>query len=501
MKSKFILIAIILIGSILRLYKLGDIPQGIYVDEPSLGFNTYTILKYGVDEHNVPFPLSFRAFGEYKLPGYIYLSVPFVAAFGLNAFSIRLLSALAGIAGIYGTYLVTKQLSNNKKELVPLLAALFFALSPWSIHLSRAAFEANVALTLTIFATFFFLKFTHTHKTYQSILSVSLFLLSLYTYNSARLFAPAFVIILLWLHLNSLRKKETAIYVALFTLGCLPAMFGIVSGGDGNRLKTVFELGNKQYMLGPILGTIEKYFTHFSGEFLFFNGDYSARQTLRELGVMFFPQLPFLLYGLYTSAKEKSKSTIILFSWLLLAPIPSALATPVPHALRSLTMLAPLMIFTAIGVGAIYDNDRKNIFRKVGFISVCSLVLIFSFATYLHVYYGHYPTKTAWDWNEDKTLLGKYLAENNIQANKIYIEAEIIDTPIFIKFFNATLNKSYDQSKYIYFNNLSEVAPEDGDMVIINGWKGTPGNLTNVQNLTISNDSIAYKVGYWKTSE
>lgn len=46
-----LLIFIIVLSGVLRLYKLSDIPVGLYADEASIGYNAYSILKTGRDEH------------------------------------------------------------------------------------------------------------------------------------------------------------------------------------------------------------------------------------------------------------------------------------------------------------------------------------------------------------------------------------------------------------------------------------------------------------------
>src|SRR4030043_1321992 len=94
---KKILFLIILFALILRLFKIDSYPPSLTWDETSLGYNAYSILTSGYDEHGEFLPLArFIAFGDYKPPGYIYAAVPSVILFGLKEFSVRLPSALAG---------------------------------------------------------------------------------------------------------------------------------------------------------------------------------------------------------------------------------------------------------------------------------------------------------------------------------------------------------------------------------------------------------------------
>src|SRR3989344_5210772 len=99
MKNLFI-IAIIILAAILSLYKLGEVPSGLYQDETAIGYNAYSLLETGKDEHGVSYPLYFKSFGDYKLPVYIYLTAFSVKTFGLTGFAVRLPSAVFGILSV-----------------------------------------------------------------------------------------------------------------------------------------------------------------------------------------------------------------------------------------------------------------------------------------------------------------------------------------------------------------------------------------------------------------
>ena len=51
-----------------NLVDLSASPPGLYVDEASIGYNAWTMARFGVDEHGIHVPLFFEAFGEYKNP-------------------------------------------------------------------------------------------------------------------------------------------------------------------------------------------------------------------------------------------------------------------------------------------------------------------------------------------------------------------------------------------------------------------------------------------------
>ncbi|MBU0570240.1 glycosyltransferase family 39 protein, partial [Patescibacteria group bacterium] len=164
---KLCLFIILLVATFLRLWKLGSIPSHLTPDEASLGYNAYSILKTGRDEYGKFLPIIFKSFGDYKPGFYIYLTVPFVAIFGLTEFAVRLPGALAGVVAVWLIYKIVKILSfrftslqndnetrklenGNKHSLrqgqwkLEILTAFLLAVSPWHIHFSRGAWEVNV---------------------------------------------------------------------------------------------------------------------------------------------------------------------------------------------------------------------------------------------------------------------------------------------------------------------------------------------------------------------
>jgi len=92
--SFLLILAIFLVGTFLRFYNLGIVPNSMEWDEVSWGYNAYSILRTGKDEYGVSLPISFKAFGDYKQPVYVYSEVIPIAIFGLNSFAVRFPSAL-----------------------------------------------------------------------------------------------------------------------------------------------------------------------------------------------------------------------------------------------------------------------------------------------------------------------------------------------------------------------------------------------------------------------
>ena len=98
-----------LLGLVLRLAFLGQIPQGLHRDEAFLGYNAYSILKTGSDISGNFLPIHLESF-YFSPNGYSYFSIPFILIFGLNSFSIRLASFLFGSLTIPLIYFLSVKL-------------------------------------------------------------------------------------------------------------------------------------------------------------------------------------------------------------------------------------------------------------------------------------------------------------------------------------------------------------------------------------------------------
>jgi len=84
-KPALYLVLILVLAVFLRFYKIGQVPPSLNWDEVAMGYNAYSILKTGQDEWGRKFPLlGFESFGEYKLPVFVYATIPGVWLFGLN---------------------------------------------------------------------------------------------------------------------------------------------------------------------------------------------------------------------------------------------------------------------------------------------------------------------------------------------------------------------------------------------------------------------------------
>jgi len=81
--------------SLIHLVGLSNIPPGLSNDEANIGYEAWSIATTGKDQWGNFFPIVFQGFGNWSLPVYIYLTVPFVWILGPTVPAVRAVSALS----------------------------------------------------------------------------------------------------------------------------------------------------------------------------------------------------------------------------------------------------------------------------------------------------------------------------------------------------------------------------------------------------------------------
>ena len=391
-KKSVLLLIIIIIGGALRFYQLGAVPVSVDWDEAALGYNAYSIMQTGRDEYGEFMPVVLKSFGDYKPALYSYLAIPGIKIFGLNAFSIRLPSAIFGLLMVWATYFLVHELfkrettqnqTQNYAELLALVSALLLAVSPWHIQFSRTGFEANIGLALNMFTVLLFVKAFK--RPILLPFSAAFSALSIYSYQSEKIFVPVLVAALVLIYRKEIFRLPKKYIISSLIVGVIvisPMILYLVSNNDAlsrargslltanqttllkdNIIRIEVDIEQKDY-LGLVFdnrrvlylrSAFVGYFSHFDLNWLFVSGD-SARHHAPGVGLLYLWEFPFLFIGFYALlfsryfTKENKKGKLLLFSWFLLAPVPAAFTNDVPHAVRTLNFLPTFQVFTAIGI-------------------------------------------------------------------------------------------------------------------------------------------------------
>ncbi len=453
MSKKILLIFILLVATILRLVQITNFPAGLNADEAALGYNAYSLMKTGRDEHGHPWPVNLESFGDFKPAGYTYILIPFIKLFGLNEFSVRLPSAIFGILAVYLVYKLAKSTVGSEHFIAAVLA-----FSPWHIQFSRGGWEVNVASTLILLAVYQFTLWLES-KSYR-YLCVSFFSLifSMYVYQSARILAPLFGLALIILNMYVVKKqlKQFFLVCILSLVLIAPLAYSIVSSNAASRfsgvgftadmgpLNRINELRgqhlNQNGFISKMLHNkpiaygfqfISNYLDHFNGNFLFVNGDVIHRNKTPETGLLYFTDIVFVIIGTIFLIKSKNKSKNIVWVWLFFSPIPAALTFQTPHALRAQNMVIPLSFLVGLGIYATIKSFGKYKY----FVTACiCCVYAWQVARFIHEYTVHYPKTYPDAWEYGFKQITSEIKAHGDQYQKIIV-TDIYDQPYILILF------------------------------------------------------------------
>ncbi len=422
MKRRFPWLIILILGFafFIRAYKVTSVPPSLSWDEVSIGYNAYSILKTGRDEHGRFLPIdTFVAYGDYKPPLAVYLTAPFVAVFGLTELAVRLPSVIAGTLAVLLTYLLVLEFFRREAP-IALLSAFLLALSPWHIQLSRAGWEANIALTILILGIWLVLRARRTPR--LLIVCWVPFVLAMYTFNSARYVAPLLgLLFIFWVRETMiLYKRYAALGIVIALLVLAPLVPHMVSPEARLRFAevnifsdlSIVEKANERMgidgggllanifhnrRVGFALEYLKHFFDHFQPWFLFIRGDGNPKFSLQDVGQLYLIEAPFLVYGIYRLFTTDAKLAWTLVLWVLFAIAPAATARETPHALRIENSLPVWQIFIAY---AIISNFKFQISNwKKNALAILLVVLYgSSFSYFWHSYFNHYAKEYSSEW-------------------------------------------------------------------------------------------------------
>ena len=503
------LFIILILAAFLRIYKLSTIPPHLTPDEAALGYNAYSILKTGRDEYGKFMPMIFKSFGDYKPGLYVYLTTPFVAIFGLNEFAVRLPSALAGVMAVWLIYKIVSYLFPDKNfSLFTFhfslgeISALLLTISPWHLHFSRGAWEVNVSLTLTLAGIYFFLRALDTNRLFGSsraepeslrmtskgmniIWSSICFSLTLVTYQGAKLSTLLVLMVLAIVfrkEVLELIKGSKKYIIAAFILGLVissPALLSFFREETGrleiysvfsyprktedvNRLliqgnEEVGGLSYKLYHSEPLNFArviFGKWFNHFSGRFLFFEGDWpNPRHSVPNHGMLLLVDILLLIVGLVVLIKLKGKAKWFILLWLVLAPLPAILSRDQVHSVRAYNMVIPLTFVSSLGLMILIKFIKRvpgTIIRN-SYFTILVLAFIGSLVYYFDSYYVHLSKHTSRFWSYGNKQIVETVTPIQGNYDKVKVQQSFAQPYIYFLFY-----QKYDPVEYQKQAKLTE---------------------------------------------
>lgn len=466
------LLLILILAFLLRFYKIAEIPPSLNWDEVSHGYNAYSILKTGLDEWGQLPIANFRAYGDYPTTLYMYLTIPWVALFGLSELTVRLTSVIFGTLMVLVTYYLTKQFI--KRDSLVLLAAFLVAISPWTLLTSRQTLQATPAIFFLSLGVLLFLKGIVGSRL-LTLWGTFCMGVSAYAYHNTRILAPLILIILASLYLSEFVKEKKIFFLNLIlgSIFFIPLIYFIFLGGgaarsvwvgilDQGAISRINEQRAKADLPDPlprifynkatyfIITSISNYIGYFSPQFLVVGGGTHYQFSTPGFGVIYWAQLLLFYEGLiFLCLRFKFLSTDkkFLLLWLLAAPLPAAITRDSFQVVRALTMIPAIFIISVLGLEHILKVARK-LGMKVILISLF-IILTTNFIFYIDNLFNHYPKDYSFAWQYGYKEIADFITLKGDQYREIYITKRYGEPHEFLLFYTR-----FDPLKYRSDPNL-----------------------------------------------
>lgn len=379
-KPTYIFVILLVLAAALRLYRINQIPYGFYWDEAAITYNAWGLAVWNRDEFGNKLPVSFKSFGDYKAPLTMYLLGGIYKVTGLHPEYLRILISLSGIGVVAVLYFLTKSFEHHNKfpSGSTLAVTTFAAVAPWAVNFSRFGVEAMLALLLFLLGALLLEK-SHQRPSYMYGATL-FFVLCVYTYHSAKIVAPLYLLV--WAISNCASIWRHKITITLSSIIGLALLFPLIQDtffGQGfERGKSlIFFSGNLSLLPQNLLSFLSLKF------WIFGQDSIGLRHGVPGFGVL--PKTVFVLMLIGIIVSIKKKSSLFLIFWAFIGLLPSILSTDAPHAIRSLMALPPLLLLAALGFQVVPKALK----------ALSMLLLSIETVFYLSTYFGSYAIQSA----------------------------------------------------------------------------------------------------------
>jgi 4-amino-4-deoxy-L-arabinose transferase-like glycosyltransferase len=451
------LFCIIVLSAFLRFWHIPDAPPGLYHDEAINGANALEALHTGT--YKLFYPENNGREGLY-----INMLALSLALFGNEPWAIRIVSALFGTLTALGLYFLTRELfydTHNQRSIfrfqgwkwsqwkpaienhtaVALLSAFFIASSFWHIMFSRIGFRGILAPFFLVWSFYFLYRTLRAIREQAdekrivafAVIGGIFFGLGFHTYIPYRL-APLLLIppFLSGWRFYKTKAGNSACAPCMLALFLFAAFVAAAPMGY-YFLQNPADFAGRSAQISAFatehpLTVIGKNTAQTIGMF-FWNGDYNWRHNVAGKPLLWWPVGMAFLIGILQALRKRGSAELFLLLWLAVMALPAIVSSEgIPHALRTIGMIPPVMILSAAGFLWLVDLTQTRInkwlaswpekekqIKRIGaelsiiFIIVLAGIPVYAGRTYFTYWVPHTETRSA--FNEEIAALGYLLRE------------------------------------------------------------------------------------------
>lgn len=386
--------------------------------------------------------------------------------FSLDEFILflRLRPVLLGTFSVLGVYVLAREMYGR---LTAVIASLFLCFLPWHIAQSRMAGLVSYVPLLGCLIFWGLLRLMHAKKTRWIAVwfaFVSLFLMDiLYTYNSAIIFIPIFLVSLLWLSKDLEKRMRIGLFLvaAVSIYFCLFPKFG--------KWELFFRDFYRGYHENIFQGNLflnlwENIRANFAVSLkrLFFDSNGSAMFTARALrGPLLIHSAVFFLLSasLIQSLRKREIADKILLVWLGLGFLGVLGGVNFFEARYALILLPPLVIFSGKAIAALWDAMVQSRTSKRFFLLVLLAGLVSGIVLTEIVQWARYYCEAPLDFNECRNNsygsqeVARFLSQiPGIEKNTIFMDNRMtVDVYLYFYLRDKGMRKRFSDFRRAVF--------------------------------------------------
>ncbi len=473
---------ILCLSLLLRLWRLDEVPVSLTGDELAFSYNAWSIWQTGKDEYGISWPLTFKSFGDYKVPLPVYLQLLPVGIFGINEWSVRLpITIIASITPLLVFLLIKTLLTYSWKNpkyslnisaqhstIISFTASMMLVFSPWHIHFSRGGWEVTLGVFFGILGLYSLANYTNKleviskEKIIYFLISVISFSLGMYSYHASKVYIP--LLIIAWfgtifldiffaprpLDYKNYKKHifSVVIFISMFTVFSISALTSLTNITGNSRFvsSTVSKFLSSPTIIQQLkdpnidshfyqsrlirwyFGTgdiFSKVYAYFSPAQIFVWGDKVERHSVVNMGRLLTLDFFLLLLGLIYFIKTKfTPLNFFAFLWVFIGALPGIITQDEYHTIRSLMMIVPIYIFVSLGLYKLYYylNFRNRAYVLIPASVIYGFYYFFYFLNYQYIT----PIENAEFYQYGMKQVAQYIKQNEYKYDRIIVESPVL---------------------------------------------------------------------------
>jgi 4-amino-4-deoxy-L-arabinose transferase-like glycosyltransferase len=424
-----IFLVILGIAAFMRLYRLNQIPFGLWYDEADNGLSAFSIF---IQSEYLPVFVK-----STNLPAhFLYLIAFFYKIFGVSVLAIRAVSVVFGMATVSASFFLGSELFDRRLGLV---FAFFIAVSRWDVNWSRIGMHGVTVPFFEIFSTLMvLLALRKQNLMYYTMAGLSLGLgLCFYTPLYAFPIVIGVFLLFLWLNKRDLFILSWRGFLFL-VLGAIMisvpisqfAIRNTTSFSDRLQVTSIFTRKSTREAWSAVARTTRDHLLMFN-----YHGDNNGRHNLPGEPMLDPISGALLVLGLaFGMWRIRQPGSFLLIAWLLIMLMPGifSLDFESPQSLRAIGSLPPAYLLAVIPIGVLWQEWEQFSGKRSLAVFVLPLIFFLGAVGYFnyHVYFDLQPMRSdVWGvFSTPQTIIGKAMARLDPQVD-VYVSMTYNNSP------------------------------------------------------------------------